>query len=90
MSAGLMAVPENGQRTELDFASFELFAEALVGRDVIVRTKQVRAQTKNAAGVYVDALEDAEGNKTIEPETNGVANQPSWNVEVADYLVEQG
>ena len=90
MSSGLMAVPENGQRTELDFASFEDFASALVGRDVLVRTKQVRAKTKNAAGVPVEAFEDAEGNTVIEAETNGVANTPKFNVEVADYLLPVG
>lgn len=90
MSAGLMSIPQNGERAELDFETWKSFAEALVGRDVTVRTKQVRAQIKNAAGVYVDAFEDADGTKTLEAETNGVANTPSYNVEVADYLVEQG
>lgn len=89
MSAGLMAVPQNGQRAELDFETWDAFAQALVGRDVLVRTKQVRAQVKNAAGVYVDAFEDADGTKTDQPETNGVANTPAWNVEVSDYLVEK-
>lgn len=89
MSAGLMAVPTNGQHSELDFASFEDYAAALVGRDVTVKTKQVRAQSKNAAGAYVDAFEDADGQTTIEPETNGVPNTPKFNVEVADYLVER-
>ena len=84
MSAGLM---ESQPGAELDFASFEDFAVALAGHDVTVRTKQVRAQVKNAAGVYVDAFEDAEGVKTTEAETNGVANTPAYNVEVADYLV---
>lgn len=87
MSAGLM---ESKPGAELDFASFEDFAAAIVGRDVLVRTKQVRAQVKNAAGVYVDAFEDAEGTKVAEAETNGVANTPAFNVEVADYLIEKG
>lgn len=87
MSAGIMPIPKNGEKAELAFDSWEDYAVALVGRDVTVRTKQVRAQTKNAAGVYVDAYEDAEGNTTHAAETGGVANTPKYNVEVADYLV---
>ena len=85
VSSGLVK-PVNGKPVEVDFESWQAFAEALQGRDIIVRTKQVRAQTKNAAGVYVDAFETADGETTDQAETDGVANTPKINVEVADYL----
>ena len=105
MSTGVLPLPANGKSAVLvignevvdernysavvRFALWEDFAAALEGRDVTVRTKQVRAQSKNAAGAYVDAFEDADGNTTIEPDTNGVPNTLKFNVEVADYLVER-
>ena len=75
MSAGLMPVPRNGDKAELTFDSWDDYADALVGREVTVRTKQVRAQVSDGNGSYVDAFED-----------DGVT--PKYNVEVGDYLPE--
>ena len=88
ISAGLMPIPAKGKTAELDFDSWDDYAAALIGRDVLFRSRQVRAQTKNAAGVYVDAFEDADGNTTDQPTTDGVPNTPKFNVQVADYLVD--
>lgn len=39
LSAGLLAKPAKGTTTELDFPSWETYANELTGKDVIVRTK---------------------------------------------------
>ncbi len=88
MSAGLMAKPVGDGSSELDFASWDAYATALVGQTVTVKTKQERAQTKNAAGKYVDAFLDADGETTHESTTNGMANTPKLEVVVAFYVVK--
>ena len=39
VSAGLMQKPAKGETVELDYPSFEDYAQALIGREVLVRTK---------------------------------------------------
>lgn len=40
LSTGLVPVPSNGEKVELDFESWPAFAEAIVGKDGLVLTKQ--------------------------------------------------
>lgn len=62
ISAGLAAKPGKGESTELNFDSFEELAQALVGREVVVRTKQETRTDKKTK----KAVLDADGNPTID------------------------
>lgn len=57
ISAGLVQKPAKGESVELNFDTFEELAQALVGRDVILRSKQETRKDK-ATG---KALKDEEG-----------------------------
>jgi hypothetical protein len=58
VSAGLLQKPAVGQTTELAFDDFDSYANALVGRDVLVRTKlkprNKEDKAKQAAGETVE------------------------------------
>jgi len=58
ISAGLAAKPGKGESVELNFASFEELAQALVGRDVILRSRQETRKDK----VTKKVVKDEEGN----------------------------
>lgn len=59
LSAGLLAKPAKGETTELDYPSFEDYAQALIGRDVIVRTKIAKNQRDEEVAEIATWLESA-------------------------------
>lgn len=62
VAAGLMKKPEKGQKTSLDFKDWPSYAEALAGKDVRIRTKQIK-RMKNG-----QLVKDDEGNEIIDVE----------------------
>lgn len=65
VAAGLMKKPEKGgPQTTLDFDSWPKYAEALAGRDVKIRTKQIKRMSKDKKTV----LKDDDGREIIDVE----------------------
>jgi hypothetical protein len=67
VSAGLLAKPVEGQTTELDFADWDVYANALVGRDVLVRTK-IKSRNKDAKAEYENSTTTPERRAELEAE----------------------
>lgn len=64
VAAGLMKKPEKGATTTLDFESWPSYAEALAGKDVKIRTKQVKRLGKDRKTV----MKDDDGREIIDVE----------------------
>jgi len=62
ISAGLVSKPAKGESVELNFDSFEELAQALVGREVIIRTRQESRKDR----VTKKVLKDADGNVIVD------------------------
>lgn len=62
ISAGLAQKPAKGESVELNFDSFEELAQALVGREVIVRSRQETRKDKTTKKVMLDE----EGNAIVD------------------------
>lgn len=78
VSAGLMPKPEKGGSSDLNFPGWPEYAQALVGRDVLVRVKheQRMEQVQAPNGTMVkQPAKDADGN-------------PIVDVRIADWLTE--
>lgn len=59
ISAGLMRKPGKGETTELEYDSWEAYANALIGRDVVVRTKLGKDQSGEDRAEVATWLESA-------------------------------
>lgn len=53
VAAGLMAKPKKGETVELEFDSWDAYASALLGREVLVRTQQRQRYVHKDTGVDI-------------------------------------